>query len=242
MARYVAWFSCGAASAVLAKMAVEQYGTDCVVAHCDTLSSEHPDNARFFADVQRWLGVPIVTLRSAQYRDIDDVFLRTRYMSGRFGARCTTELKKLPRVAFSQPGDVHLFGYTAEEQERASEFEQNNPDVDVEWLLIDRGVTKHACIQRTISAGIMPPKMYLLGFEHNNCLGCVKATSPRYWNMVRRHFPEVFDRRAQQSRLLGVRLAKHRRQRVYLDELPADATGPREILSCGPMCQPTRRR
>lgn len=61
--RVVVWFSCGAASAVAAYLAIQKYGDSAVIVNCDTLSSEHPDNLRFFYDVEVWLkrsigGVP----------------------------------------------------------------------------------------------------------------------------------------------------------------------------------------
>jgi hypothetical protein len=48
--RVLAWFSCGDASAVAAKLACEKYGERCQVIHCDTLAYEHPDNRRFLKD------------------------------------------------------------------------------------------------------------------------------------------------------------------------------------------------
>lgn len=256
--RTLVWFSCGAASAVAAKLAVEKYGDRCEVVYCDTLSTEHEDNARFFADVQRWLGVAIRLIRSDEYTSIDDVFQRTRYMSGRNGARCTTEMKKLPRLSFEREDDSHIFGFTAGEEKRAANFEENNPSIFAEHILIDQGVTKSDCLARLAAAGIALPVMYALGFDHNNCLGCVKATSPDYWNLTRKHFPEVFGRRAAQSEALGVRLAcvsrkvgetlpralPERRKgkivsyRVFLSVLPSDAAGGgMEAIECGPVCQ-----
>lgn len=38
--RRVVWFSCGAASAVAAKLAVEKYGDGCTVVYCDTSGDE----------------------------------------------------------------------------------------------------------------------------------------------------------------------------------------------------------
>lgn len=235
--RVVAWFSCGAASAVAAKIAVEKYGDKCVVAHCDTLSSEHPDNARFLADVERWLGVQILRLVSSRYRDIDDVFERTRYMAGIAGARCTVELKKRVREDFQQATDTHVFGFTVEERKRAADFESRNSGLHVLWPLIDAGLAKEACFETLRSAGIDLPKMYSLGFEHNNCIGCVKSTSSGYWNRVRETFPETFERRARQSRQLGVRLVRVKGRRVFLDELPRDERDPDDDIECGPACQ-----
>ncbi len=66
--RTLVWFSCGAASAVAAKLAVETYGERCEVVTCDTISTEHPDNRRFFDDVQRWIGRDIAALRGEETR------------------------------------------------------------------------------------------------------------------------------------------------------------------------------
>jgi hypothetical protein len=240
------WFSCGAASAVAAKLAVEAYGDNCVVAYCDTMATEHPDNARFFSDVERWIGRTIERLRSIKYATINDVFERRRYMAGIKGAPCTTEMKKVPRETFQSIGDVHLFGYTSDESKRATKFEDTNPALGVEWILIDRGVSKADCLRTLGEAGIALPEMYALGFDHNNCLGCVKATSAGYWNRTRRLFPEVFALRAHQSRMIGARLVRIRLPsdppskspaRHFLDELPAEADAPDDDIDCGPVCQ-----
>jgi hypothetical protein len=48
---------------------------------------------------------------------------------------------------------------------------------------------------------------------------------------------EVFERRARQSRLLGVRLVRVKGVRIFLDELPPDADAPDDDIECGPVCQ-----
>lgn len=235
--RHLIWFSCGAASAVAAKLGTEAYGSRCEVVYCDTMASEHEDNRRFFEDVQRWIDRPITVIRSAKYATIDDVFERTKYMAGLAGARCTTEMKKLPREAFQHPDDVHVFGYTAEEAKRAEDFEDRNPSLKVDWLLVERNITKDRCLSALRAAGIALPVMYALGFDHNNCIGCVKATSPGYWNRTRRAFPDAFERRARQSRAINARLVRVKGERVFLDQLPPDADAPDDDIECGPVCQ-----
>ena len=42
------------------------------------------------------------------------------------------------------------------------------------WILRDAGIDKARCLQIIQEAGIALPAMYALGFEHNNCMGCVK--------------------------------------------------------------------
>lgn len=236
--RMLAWFSCGAASAVAAKLAIERYGDSCEVCYCWTLPTEHPDNARFLQDVEHWLRRPVTILKSSRFETVDDVFAARRYLAGIRGAPCTVEMKKMPRLNYQQDGDVHVFGYTADERNRAARFEESFPELRVVWLLIERGLTKADCLAVLRFANIELPKMYQLGFRNNNCLGCVKATSPGYWAKIRQHFPEVFARRVEQSRKYGVRLTRYKGKRIYLDELPDDVQfrGKEESISCGPDC------
>ena len=202
------------------------------------MSAEHPDNLRFFNDVQAWIGKPITVIKSDKYASVDEVFERVKYMSGIAGARCTVEMKKLPREAFQRADDTHVFGYTSDEQKRADQFEDNNPALFVQWILIEEKISKQDCLSMLYKAGIALPAMYSLGFEHNNCLGCVKATSPSYWNRVRKLFPAVFAKRAEQSRLIGCRLVRVNDERIFLDELAEDAQGDLfESIECGPVCQ-----
>jgi hypothetical protein len=90
-------------------------------------------------------------------------------------------------------------------------------------------------------AGIVLPMMYRLGFNNANCIGCVQAQSPAYWNRTRRHFPEDFARRARLSRELGVRLVKlttGARERIFLDELDPNM-GAGEVephMDCSLLC------
>lgn len=235
--RVIVWFSCGAASAVAAKLTTEKY-PDCEVVYCDTLATEHSDNARFFQDVERWIGKRVTVIKSAKYADIDDVFERERYMAGIAGARCTVEMKKVPRMVYQRPDDLHVFGYTVDEPKRIKDFRANNPELDLEWILRDRFIRKVDCYRILKEAGIALPQMYALGFEHNNCIGCVKATSPAYWQRVARHFPVEFQRRAKQSREIGARLVRVDGKRVFLDEMNLSRRyeGGDGDIECGPYC------
>lgn len=228
--RTVCWFSHGAASAVATKLTLKDC-PDAVVALCDT-NSEHPDNARFRADCEAWFGKPVQMLSSTEYIDTWHVWEDRRYLSGFHGAPCTAALKKAPRIAFQQPDDIHVFGYTVEEKDRRDLLRQNNPDLTLVFPLIDRDLDKAACLAMVQNAGIALPVMYELGFHNNNCIPCVKATSPRYWAAIRKHFPDQFERMVKLSRDLGVRLVilsrekgedgKVRNVRGFIDEIPAD--------------------
>lgn len=232
MTNTIVWFSCGVASACAAKLM-----PDAEVVYCDTSGDEHPDNMRFLRDVEDWIGRKITIIRSGRYTSIDDVFAKTGYMAGIFGARCTTELKKIPRLKYADPAAVNAFGFTADELDRIADFESKNPDMNLAWPLRDAGLTKALCIWMVSVAGIDLPMMYRMGYDHNNCLGCVKATSPKYWNAIRRDFPAAFEQRATRSRQIGARLVRLHGERIFLDELPANETEEvQENLSCGPGC------
>lgn len=222
MHRVVCWFSAGAASAVATKLALVNEPS-VVVAYCET-GAEHPDNDRFIADCEAWFGRRVERLRSDRYADTWDVFERRRYLAGIDGALCTTELKVMPRLGWQKPDDVHVFGYTADAGDlaRAKRMRETYFEMKLRTPLIDRGLTKAACLDMVQRAGIRPPVMYGLGFSNNNCIPCVKATSPGYWSLVRQQFPAEFDRMARLSRDLDVRLCRLDGERRFIDEIPDD--------------------
>jgi PP-loop superfamily ATP-utilizing enzyme len=240
--RVIVWFSCGAASAVAAKLTLAKYGKERThIVYCDT-RSEHPDNERFLRECEAWFGVPIVVLASQEYTDTWDVFTRTRWLNGVKGARCTTELKKKLRTAYQQADDIQVFGYTAEELDRANRFRANNPEVYLETPLIEKGLGKADCLAMIERAGIALPTMYQLGYKNNNCIGCVKGQAG-YWNKIRRDFPEVFNRMAKLEREIGAALCKTyagdgERKKVFLDELPPEMGRYEEEpdISCSLLC------
>ena len=239
--RVLCWFSCGAASAVAAKLAIEKY--DLVeVLYCDTLAYEHPDNKRFLSDCEEWFGQEVKLLRSKEYTDIYDVFERTRWLVGTAGARCTTELKKRVRLDYQEPDDIHVFGYTWEEAHRIERMGLEHPDLDCFFPLYEGRLTKRACLARLVDEGIDLPMMYKLGYNNNNCIGCVKGQAG-YWNKIRKDFPEAFERMAKMERELNAAINKRyvdgKRTRIFLDELPLDMGRHDEEppMDCGVLCQ-----
>ena len=244
MKTIVVWFSCGAASAVAAKKTIEKYGSTHKIRIVNNpIKEEHPDNQRFLKDVEKWLGVNIEFAINPKYPScsIVDVFTDRKYMSGIAGAPCTLELKKKARQEWERnnPHDYMVLGFTADEKHRADRFKQNERENLLD-VLIDEGITKDDCFKIIRDAGIKLPEAYYLGLPNANCLGCVKATSPTYWNLIRKVSPESFNDRVKQSRKLSVRLVRYKGKRLFLDELPEDAKG-RSIkgmdFECGIFCE-----
>jgi hypothetical protein len=66
------WFSCGVASAVAAKKTIEKYGeTHNILIVNNPVKNEHPDNLRFLADVETWLGQKIIKATNDKYPNAD---------------------------------------------------------------------------------------------------------------------------------------------------------------------------
>lgn len=230
--RTLCWFSCGAASAVATKLVLTEAVEDVRIVYCET-GAEHPDNERFLADCERWFGQPVERIRNPNYADPFDVWLGERYMSGPNGAPCTRELKFVPRLDYQLPSDMHVWGYTADKSDvkRANRMIEVYPELRQRNPLIERKLNKANTLALIQSAGIELPAMYGLGFHNNNCIGCVKSTSPAYWALIRKHFPREFYRIAGLARELGVKLVivgqtkiegKRTNIRAFIDEIPRD--------------------
>ena len=238
--KVIARFSCGAASAVATKLAIEKYGK--VEIYYNDTGSEHPDNVRFRHDCEKWFGQEVRVLKSEKYKDIWDCFEKRRFLVGPHFAPCTIDMKKIPGNTVIQMGDVEIYGYTVEEAHRVDRWRTNNFERIIECPLIDKGLDKADCLGMLERVGIELPVMYRLGFRNNNCIGCVKARDNLdYWKRVRLHFPDVFARMAKLERDLETtinRVTKDGiRAEIYLDEIePGEPKGADPQISCGLFC------
>ena len=238
------WFSCGAASAVAAKLTVLKYGDHCDVRIINSpIMEEDIDNRRFYRDVEAWVGKPFEMATNPKYPLFSAVMVweQRQFMAGNTGAPCTFELKKKSRQIWESQHNPHwhVLGFTVDEKARHDRFVLSER-TNVLPILIEAGMTKQDCANMVMSAGILLPASYAQGYPNANCIGCVKATSPTYWNHVRKAHPHVFEQRAIQSRRIGARLVRYKNKRIFLDELPPDAKGrPMESMTveCGIFCE-----
>lgn len=237
----VVWFSCGAASAVAAKLTVEKYGsTHNILIVNNPVIEEDEDNLRFSEDVSKWIGHEILYAANPAFPDNSAVTVwnKRKYMSGVKGAPCTLLLKKEARYIFERANkiDHHVLGFTVDEKDRHNRFTKFERE-NVLPVLLDAGLTKQDCFNILIEAGIQLPRVYGMGYVNANCIGCVKATSPTYWNHVRKMHPNIFRSRAEQSRSIGAKLVRYKGERIFLDELPVDAKGAKmKSYECGIFC------
>jgi hypothetical protein len=193
---------------------------------------------RFLIDCERWLGVSIRSVGNLDYNcSIYEVFRRERYFVGIKGAPCTKLLKRKPREQFQRSDDIHVLGYTIEEQDRVKDFCEAFPELNCEFPLIERGLSKADCLAMIEHAGIELPTMYKLGYNNNNCVGCVKG-GMGYWNKIRVDFPERFAQMAKMEREIGHSINRQNDQPIYLDELDPEAGRdvPEPKIDCSIMC------
>jgi 3'-phosphoadenosine 5'-phosphosulfate sulfotransferase (PAPS reductase)/FAD synthetase len=236
--RYIAWFSCGITSAIACKLALETYGKENVDICYIHIDSAHEDNARFIQDCEKWYGREIRHIAAKEYADQFEVIAGTGYINGPTGARCTLELKKEVRKAEEKrapfAGQVFGFEFSRKEVNRAVRFQQQNAHTLPVFPLIDAKLTKRDCADILFTAGIELPTMYKLGFHNNNCIGCVKG-GKGYWQLIRKHFPETFDKMAQAERGAGHSCIKDK----FLDELgPNEGRHEPPVLpDCGTFCE-----
>lgn len=246
MSRIVCQFSCGAASAVATKLALSQYGSTRDVRIINAfLKEEHEDNRRFATDCESWFGRALTVLRDERYdASVINVFRKKQYIKGAMGAPCSRELKRKVLDAWKQPGDVMVFGYTAEEDWRLDDFRERNPDRPVIAPLVDAGLTKSDCKAMVERAGIVLPVMYRMGYDNANCIGCVKG-GEGYWRAIREDFPDYFeaicllqDEIGEGSWFLRYRSGPKINQRFPLRDLPVGvARRNEELPSCSFFCE-----
>ena len=80
--------------------------------------------------------------------------------------------------------------------------------------------------------------MYKLGYNNNNCIGCVKGGAG-YWNKIRVDFPEIFEEMSKAEREVGATCLKNENGKLYLDQLDPKAGSPSDHVlgECGVFCQ-----
>jgi hypothetical protein len=242
--RIVCHFSCGAASAVATMLAIRLNNDfaeplPLVVRYCH-VREEHPDNMRFLRQCEQWFGVPIGIVMNEKYDgSVVNVIRMRRYVSGKDGAPCTKHLKKDLRLAFAEPGDLNVFGFTAEEQDRHDRMIDADNTIRLLSPLIEYGMDKGACLALVERQGIELPMMYRMGYDHNNCIGCVKAGA-WYWNKIRVDFPERFEQQQQQlEEEVGHPTLRINGENVWLRDLAPGRGRKHEEpkIECGVACE-----
>lgn len=247
------WLSGGASSAYACYLALCEYkDLTAFLVRIDPLG-ELEDNTRFCKDFAAFLKLPlhIISCKDyGKYTDCNDHLDVLRKIGcirlPGTGAPCTTALKKDVRKAFvkelcdkyeiTDEEILHVWGFDADEKERYNRIFSIRGHHTAP--LFEHGYRKEDAIRFLLSNNIQPPRAYYHGMPNANCVGCVKGGGG-YWNVIRRAFPEVFEKAAKLEREIGFSILR----KYYLDELPHDYGRNRPVIipDCGALgefCRP----
>lgn len=200
---HVVMFSGGIGSWATAKRVVSLYPSDDVVLlFSDVAGEKNPhigedeDTYRFIEEAAANVGAPLIVVKDG--RDIWQVFKDKRFLGNSRLASCSHELKQKPARRWleenTNPDDtvVHV-GIDWTETHRIPAVVRNYlpwradaPMTELPFL------SKQEMIDWAVSENLEPPRLYALGFSHNNCGGgCVRAGQGQFKHLLR-VMPERF--------------------------------------------------
>lgn len=173
---------------------------------CDTLI-EDEDLYRFLDESAAALRLPLIKL--ADGRNPWEVFRDIKFQGNSRVAPCSRILKrdvlnKWLEAEYQNGNATLVLGISFEEQERLGRAQKNNtypviaPLCDKPWLFPAQRLDLLA------SYKVAPPRLYALGFPHNNCGGfCVRAGLTQF-KMLKQNFPDRFKWHMEQQEALGL--------------------------------------
>jgi len=193
--KHIVSLSGGVSSAVAADLVINKHGKENVTLWFADTSWEDEDLYRFLGDLEKRWGLSILYYRDG--RTPLEVFENENIIPNTRVAPCTRILKIDPFVKFlkahEKPVTVHL-GIGWDETHRMDAPRRNYEalaGVSVEFPLLWKPIVFNP-FQLVESWGIQIPRLYSLGFPHNNCGGrCVKQ-GIREWRRLRAAMPERF--------------------------------------------------
>jgi hypothetical protein len=193
MTKHVVMFSGGIGSWATAKRVAEKHGTDNLVLLFSDVKGENlsphvgedEDTYRFIKEAADNVGGKLVTVKDG--RDIWEVFEQTRFLGNSRLAKCSHELKQKPaRKWLDENCDPKLtivyVGIDWTETHRVASIVKNyQPYTALAPLTEPPYLNKKEMIAWAESEGLKSPRLYGLGFAHNNCGGgCVRAGQAQF--------------------------------------------------------------
>jgi 3'-phosphoadenosine 5'-phosphosulfate sulfotransferase (PAPS reductase)/FAD synthetase len=181
--RHVVTFSGGVGSWAAAKRVVAQYGCEDVTLLFTDTRMEDEDLYRFFAEAAANVG-PVQVVWLADGRTPWDVFFTKRFLGNSQVDPCSQVLKREPAARWLDENcdPANTIVYVGIDWSEAHRYERlRDRRVAEGWtyrapLCEPPYLTKSDVFAWLKREGIQRPRLYDLGFEHNNCGGfCIKA-------------------------------------------------------------------
>lgn len=198
--RHVIQFSGGVGSALAALTIRERVGPSRMTLLIANTQVEDSDLWRFADDLSRLIEVPLVIVEDG--RDPWQLFHDVGFLGNNMFAPCTKYLKQIPCrnwMAKHAPPETSIayvgIEPTKKDRPRAQSITRNWAPWRVEFPLLDGpDRPKEDLLDELRAHGLKPPRLYEMGFPHNNCGGsCIRAGQGQ-WKLLLDVFPERFAR------------------------------------------------
>lgn len=188
--KHLVMFSGGAGSWAAAKRVSERHGTDNLTLLFADTNMEDEDLYRFLKEAVANIGAPLVTV--ADGRHIWELFLDRHTIGNGKVDLCSSDLKRKLldqyRNEHFDPTDttVHL-GIDWTEEHRLRRAQDKGQPWRYEAPMCEPPYMDKAGVLAWLNReGIEPPRLYAMGFPHNNCGGfCVKAGQAQFALLLR---------------------------------------------------------
>lgn len=187
---HVVSFSGGACSFWAAARVVEKHGPENVTLLFADTMMEDEDLYRFNVDASAYLGVPLTVI--ADGRTPWQVFEDEGMMGNSKVDLCSRMLKRelldtWHRANCLELTSVIYIGIDWTEEHRLHRLRLRKPEWRIEAPMCEPPLWGKAKMMTELRAiGIEPPRLYKLGFPHNNCGGfCIKAGQAHFAHLLK---------------------------------------------------------
>lgn len=186
---------------------------------CDT-KTEDEDLYRFIQETSDFIGVKLETISDG--RNIWELFEDRNYHSNSRVDHCSHYLKRkifrdYMEETANKNSDTIVFGIDHKEAHRMEKINQNWHPWKTLAPLVDKHVTREDILDVLDRAGIEPPRLYEMGFPHNNCGGFCVKTGQKQMKLLLEKFPERYMWHEEQQEKLFARIGKHGFIRKQID-------------------------
>lgn len=238
--RYIVNVSGGLTSYEALRRTIVAYGAESTDAVFADTRIEDEDLYRFLCDTEAYLGVCIKRL--ADGRTPFEVMHDRRVITMQGMAPCSIELKanvidEYIAENYACTEYTSVFGMEWSEQNRMERLRKRLAPTPVWFPLAEPPYTSKAqIIEQLQSVGIAPPRLYAMGFKHNNCGGgCVKA-GQAHWAHLLATMPERYAMWESEEEKMRTYLGKNisiLKDRRNHQNKPMTLRAFRERLQCG---------
>lgn len=188
--KHVVSFSGGACSFWAASRVIERHGREGVTLLFADTRMEDEDLYRFNRDASAHLGIPLTVISDG--RTPWEVFRAEGMMGNSRVDMCSRILKRELLDRWHRENCLEMtttlyVGLDWTEEHRLHRLRARKPDWRIEAPMCEEPLwDKCRMMEELTKIGITPPRLYRLGFPHNNCGGfCIKAGQAHFAHLLR---------------------------------------------------------